>query len=669
MRTKVTLVLIFLNVALFYFIFFVRDDWKPATDNTNILGPEVSNIQSLSISGADGEILTRIERTGEKWLLAKPMVWPANEFAVRSVITELQLLRPISTFAVADIAQTGDTLASFGLEKPPLTLSFTPAATPAVPSPEPVLVRIGKSTNVENRLYILSPDGQRIHVVSRTLAESLTRTLQTLPSDELFTIRVFEARSLNLEPAGGTRVYFRRENDGWFIEGLSASRTRASKVNTEIALSGLRDLRVHSFVPAGAPGSEAARNALATPSLRITIEGNNRRETLLLGPVAPKPPAPAEDPSADAAASATPTAGEAAAPEPATLFYAIMEGEETGGTTAARATLFTVSIPDKFLREKLLNAQSELREKQILALDPAELSSITLNSPQASEEVVLQRLESPAATSAWQIVRRSPERVSTEPADAALVDRLITSLVRLSAEATDNIPAFIDVPSEAQKEALGFNRPARTITFTRTGNPAPPPVRLLIGSGQDRHTYARLENQETIYHVSDEILQETPVDPLHYRQRLLRELPASTAIVGLKLTDLATGAVLLDTPLPPAADSPLDRATLDTLADHLRVLRARSFASSEFTKTVYTAGEDRPWKYQLDVSLASTGADARPAVSTLFLAARAGGALQLAGSPELNVVFEVEQPLLDALFSLTYGPRDPGPPPAPAPAP
>jgi hypothetical protein len=35
----------------------------------------------------------------------------------------------------------------------------------------------------------------------------------------------------------------------------------------------------------------------------------------------------------------------------------------------------------------------------------------------------------------------------------------------------------------------------------------------------------------------------------------------------------------------------------------------------------------------------------------------------LAGSPEYNVVFESNQKLLDALFTLTYGPRDPGPPP------
>ena len=52
---------------------------------------------------------------------------------------------------------------------------------------------------------------------------------------------------------------------------------------------------------------------------------------------------------------------------------------------------------------------------------------------------------------------------------------------------------------------------------------------------------------------------------------------------------------------------------------------------------------------------------------TLFFTERTGGGTQLAGSPEFNTVFEADQKLLDALFTLTFGPHDPGPA-APAPA-
>jgi hypothetical protein len=50
----------------------------------------------------------------------------------------------------------------------------------------------------------------------------------------------------------------------------------------------------------------------------------------------------------------------------------------------------------------------------------------------------------------------------------------------------------------------------------------------------------------------------------------------------------------------------------------------------------------------------------------LQIAPRSGGGTQLAGSREIGVVFTLEQPVLDALWTLTYGERDPGPPAAPA---
>ena len=45
---------------------------------------------------------------------------------------------------------------------------------------------------------------------------------------------------------------------------------------------------------------------------------------------------------------------------------------------------------------------------------------------------------------------------------------------------------------------------------------------------------------------------------------------------------------------------------------------------------------------------------------SLFFTDRLGGAQQYAGSRDLDVIFEIEQPLLDAFWILVA--RDPGPP-------
>jgi hypothetical protein len=98
----------------------------------------------------------------------------------------------------------------------------------------------------------------------------------------------------------------------------------------------------------------------------------------------------------------------------------------------------------------------------------------------------------------------------------------------------------------------------------------------------------------------------------------------------------------------------------------LRTLRAKGFEADAFTEKVEADGDERPWKYRLDAVVSLPGGEGRvqTSVSTLFLSNRLGASRQIAGSREFDAVFDIEQPFLDALWTLTYGARDPGPAPA-----
>ena len=52
-----------------------------------------------------------------------------------------------------------------------------------------------------------------------------------------------------------------------------------------------------------------------------------------------------------------------------------------------------------------------------------------------------------------------------------------------------------------------------------------------------------------------------------------------------------------------------------------------------------------------------------PSALTLYLTERLSGSQQFAGIKALDTVFALEQPFVDALWSLAYGGRDPGPHP------
>ena len=647
MRTKVTLVLLFLNVALCFFIFYLRPQW--ATEERlkearrRVLGPESVNIQSLEI--ATGGRTVRLVKRGEAWSLTQPFDWPANPFAVNRILTTLQNLQHETSFAVADLAKNGQSLTDYGLEKPSLTVTFTTgltqSATPGLELPRTTL-SLGDTTKDGSRLYVLSPDHTRVHVVDRTLAESLALTAEQLRSDDLFTIPVHEVRSFNLQaPAPATRIRLRRDGNHWAFEAPIPA--RASKAATETAINKLNDLRVHAFVAAPSPELSPATNR----TLSLTLEGNNRRETLILGgTVGPAAPAPGQ-------------------PAPAAVdYYGQIEG---------KSVFFTVAIPTVpiDLMNVLRNAQKELRERRVLDFDAHAVTAITLHAPN-SPELVLQRLETTATTgeaTPWQIVRRDGTQAPlTQPADIGAVQRLLEQLGQLSAQ-----EFLTDAPTSADLEKWGFNSPQRDITLTVAGTPSAPgaaplsplnpqlSTSLKIGVGAERGPSAyALDGSGYVYQVDAEILRDLPVEVRAWRDRRLRELPAGAQITALKLTDAVSHAVLFEKTLAATPGAAAADAALAPLLDQLRTLRAKAFVSDRFTPAVTIDGAERPWKYQLDVTVA-LGGGAETRTYTLFFSDRIGGGTQLAGAQDLDAVFEIEQPLLDALWKMTYGPQDPGP--------
>ncbi|HUJ42240.1 MAG TPA: DUF4340 domain-containing protein [Opitutaceae bacterium] len=674
MRTKVTLVLLFLNVVLFFFLFTFVRKWQTdriwEESRKRVLGPEVAAIQSLEISGGRLAEAVRIEKRADGWMLTKPIEWPANPHAITRMLNELMFLEHETSFLVKDLPKSGLSLSDYGLDKPKLTLTFTAGmsgAGAAAPL-KTVVLRVGDTTKVGNRLYVLSPDGERIHVVGRSLADSLALTLEQLRADTIFNIPLFEVRSFNLQTAApaNLRIRLRREGPLWSFEAPIL--TRANRTEVELAINGLNALRTRSFIdPAAVPSDQTG---LANPALRLTLEGNGRRETLLLGNAVAAAGADTKPPADGSAAAEAP-------PEPATELYAKMED---------RAPVFTVAFPDR-LFDDLRNAQEKLRDKHLLSFDPRALTSITLVAP-SRPELTLQRLETgrqPLDTDPWQIVTRAANQApQTLPADLPRVQRVIQQLYLLQAQ------KFLrDAPQAVELENWGFNRPEREITLNfaiKGGLPpgglpsstAPTSVTLLLGIASERENraYAKLANEPFVYLVDPEILRETPVTVNYYRDRLLRELPAGASITGLALTDTTSKTELFSRQL--AANETWDQAlatepeprrtALLALLEQLRSLRAKSFVLESFPPSVEIAGEARAWKYKLEATVALVGGTGtQTAPYTLFFTERTGGGTQLAGSPERNVVFEADQKLLDALFTLTFGSHDPGPASPPVP--
>ena len=651
MRTKVTLFLLFLNAALFFFIFRFERDWRTERATLEVrrkvLGPETAAIRSIAVAFPGGTLPPfRLEkRSEESWFLTEPFEWPANLPAVQAIVTGLQQLENITSFSVHDVLKNGQTLADYGLDRPRLVVTLDSGG-PDTGSAAPVttVLRIGATTKPdaargEQSLFVLSPDGTRIHVVGRELVDSLSQPIERLRSDAILMIQVYEARSLTLQaaaegapgsaPTPGPRVRLRSDHGRWIIESPLPD-VRADKDQTELAINELDALRVKSFV--GAPPSGPLPSA--APLLTAAIDGNNRHETLYVG----QPAGPALAGGRD--------------------YFAQLEG---------RLALFTVSLSDA-LMATLSTALVSLRDPHVLDFDPAAVTAVILASPSARQpEITLQRLEASAGGgSGWQIVQRGAGSASPQRADPAAVQALLSRLALLTVRTFTS-----DAPQAAEMENWGFNLPERVITLNLSAGPGAAAAPLILDIGVPTHgadrAYANLAGtQSAVYEVSPDILRATPVSPLDWRDRQLPFLPAGAQITRLHLTDLTGKSPELDWPAAGAGGAVKD------LVDDLGTLRAARFVQDSFGETVKDeAGVSRPWRYRLDanLSLPAGAGGAQSRTATLLLTERTSGTGQYAGSADFNAVFALEPPVIAHLWTLTYGARDPGPLPASPPAP
>jgi hypothetical protein len=632
MRTKVTLVLLFLNAALFFYIFRFERAWRTELVATEVrhrvLGAEAANLTAIEVSSARPGESFRLERRGSRWMMTAPFEWPANPAAVDRIRTDLQLLDDETSFSVSEVEKNEQSLAVYGLDHPALTVNFVSGG-PDITGSAPVAttLRIGSATKVGQRLYLLSPDGQRIHVIGRAIVDSLSLPLDQLRSDRVLTVPVYEARSLNLLAAGGPRVRIQRQGARWMFE--TPVPARASKGAVELAINGLEALRVKSFWP-----EQAGRAAPA--ALRITIEGNNQSETLFLEGEAP---------------------GTAAAGNQ--LCFAQLEDLNK---PAGRSIPFVVEMPSE-LAKSLLNAADALRDPRVLDFDPAAVTAVTLHAP-AAADVVLQRLEPGAGGAGWQMALPTEAGHSprTPAADGAAVNHLLGELATLTM-----LDIKSDSPTDADREKWGLTQPERRITLALGGST----LALDIGRSNPRDpvVYGQVTNTLSVYTLSPEILRDTPVAPGEWRDRGLLALPATAKLVSATLTDLTTGkeawafgsAAQASTEVKARPEIALHP---ENLAHALRELHAVRFEPGAFSPA---GGAPAPWRYRLDVTFALPGGGGSDSLSVhqLYLTDRIGGTEQWGGAAEFGAVFRLDQPLIDALWILTYGDRDPGEPAQP----
>jgi hypothetical protein len=617
MRFKFTIFLFALNIITFGLIAYLNNQAKQTEFSTGGLsaqiGRELIEADRIELSGRGLDKPRILERRGSSWALIEPMQWSANYFAINRILNQLQFLEEEASFTIEEIEKAGQTLADYGLAEPILKLTIAE-------KDEAVSLRIGTVTEIGNKVYLLGPNQREIFVVNSEVIGGLLVDLNDLRTREIFDIPVFEVAALGLQirsenPGDGNylKVRLARNSGEWTFEAPLSAKADPALVNGTI--NTLTAAKVGRFVEAAE--IDPLLQGLENPFMRVTIHGNKRRQTLLIGNI---------DPVSQGAAE----------------YFAKLEDNPAVFTVSAR--------PFDDLRE----AQEALRERNFMSFDRDVLSAV--NIAENGRKIRLQKLE----TGDWQVLESTEDsEIRPHRADPEIIQTLIDHLAGLRA-----IGFAVDAPSPTDNNRLGFNQPRRIVTLSLKNEEA---ISLTLAHPEDDENglYARTTGADFIYEVDRQsTLNILPLNTRHYRIRSLDTLPQAAKISAIRLSRIDTDQDVFNLSLNDAAADwvalleMLDAKTaghIEELLASVRTFRVDSYLLDRFEHS-YPLNREKslPWVYRLSATIQLPGGETdREETREYFFTERISGTIQGGGSERHKSIFEIPQTLIDTLYELT----------------
>ena len=619
MRFKFTVFLLALNVIAFGLIAYLNHQTKQVEPSTGGLsrqiGRELIDADRIELHGRGIETPRILERKGSTWHLIEPMQWSANYFAINRILNQLQFLEEEASFSVDEIEKTGQSLADYGLENPLLKIVIAEGD-------KTISLSIGTLTEIGNNVYFLGPDQREIFVVNRQVIDSMLVDLNDLRAREIFDIPVFEVDALGLQIRSGNtadgsslKVRLARNNGAWIFEAPLAAKADPALVDNTV--NTLTAAKVRRFIEP--EQADPIVQGLETPFMQVTIYGNKRRQKLIVGNL---------DPDSQGAPQ----------------YFAKLEDNPAIFTVLAR--------PFDALRE----AQEALRERNFMNFDPSMLSAINIS--ENGRKIRLQKLET--GENDWQVLEsRGGNEIQPYRADPAIMDRLIKDLSSLRAKGF-----AADAPSTSDIDSYGFNNPRRIVTLSFSEGD---PLTLMLAYPENSRDalYAKTNLADFIFKVErSATLRMIPLNTPYYRNRILDILPAAARISALKLTNLQNDEAIFNY-APGQENIPWNDLIAEfdaNHAEHIRVLLGaiRKFEVKSYLLDSYAEAypvdteKSLPWLFQLSATIQLPGDETdRTETREYVFTDRLSGTVQVAGSKQYNTIFEIPQPLLDALYELT----------------
>lgn len=601
---RLTLFLIIANLAVFFVILKLEfsDNVIERTQRPLV------EISRLEVNGKNLAKSRIVVLDNNKWKIISPIKWEANTFAVNRILNNLKFLDEEIGFDAQDLELRGQSLADYGLDDPICTFKY---------GNDKVMysLKIGNSASVGEKVYMLDSLEDRVIVADRQLADSLMVDIDRLRSQNVISIPKFEISSIALRlpvkdlntqaKATWRRVGLTKNLEGsWAFEAPFVA--DASNKAVEAFLSAVTSAYIKSFDELGE--LEAGLDTLSFP-INITLDSTNKSQTLFLGNM----------------------------------------NKETHSVYAKLSDNPTIFTLDSTAFESLESLQEDLRSRDIMTFSAHSCNNIEISSGESM--LNLKKL----SDDTWDISGRVGTKLSeVSTADLSVVNSLLASLNNTIAR------AFISDMKNEDLARYGLAKPKLkfALSFDNSAKKT-----LLIGDafkqGAVTLYYAKLEDEDSIYAISGELINKYKVNAMDYKSKLLYSLPENSKLMSIDVVDLMTKELVLEAKAVDgsfaeyvATKSNKDKELFATLLNYSKTLYAKNYVQGSFDDMLCSVnGEKYPWAYELriTISMRGTGGD-EELKESILLTDRLGANLQYALYK--GKIFELAEPMINALYFL-----------------
>jgi hypothetical protein len=243
MNWKTTWTLLGIAGLLFGFIFFYEQH-RNGTADRGAPPPPLLTLKPSEVSGLQirrtNQFLLRADHTNGSWTLTAPLVYPAQPFAIESLLQAVGNLRSHTFISLEELTDTKRSVAEYGLDVPLATLIIHHRG-------QRTEILFGSKTPVGDQMYVQVQNRRGIHVVSAELFDRLPKVVNDWRDPTLISFSGVNFDRIEVRTSGrGFAVQLDPTNKTFVLTKPTPARAATPKVLELV--QNIRTARITQFV-------------------------------------------------------------------------------------------------------------------------------------------------------------------------------------------------------------------------------------------------------------------------------------------------------------------------------------------------------------------------------------------------------------------------------------